>query len=77
MSTNDECGNSSIDAVVLVHTSADHFQRRDKFRMAYSNYNNTKPYRLKVDVLAARYRNPLCLLINVICANESTVCVDY
>ncbi|CAG5126127.1 unnamed protein product [Candidula unifasciata] len=48
MNTNDECGNSSIDAVVVVHTSADHFKRRERFRMAYSNYSNTKPYRLKV-----------------------------
>uniref|UniRef100_A0A0B7A977 Hexosyltransferase n=1 Tax=Arion vulgaris TaxID=1028688 RepID=A0A0B7A977_9EUPU len=49
MDTNDECGNSSItDAVVVVHTSADHFERRARFRKTYSNYSNTKPYRLKV-----------------------------
>ncbi|KAH9520322.1 hypothetical protein Btru_060494, partial [Bulinus truncatus] len=49
MDTSDECGNTStLDAVMIVHTAGDHFDRRSRFRKTYSSFNNTKPYRLKV-----------------------------
>ncbi|BFZ01134.1 hypothetical protein BsWGS_04173 [Bradybaena similaris] len=49
MTTNDECENASqMDAIIMVHTAANHFKRRQQFRNIYSNYSNTKPYRLQV-----------------------------
>ncbi|GFN75382.1 hexosyltransferase [Plakobranchus ocellatus] len=36
--TDDECGNaSSLDAVMLVHSAAGHFSRRERYRKAYTN----------------------------------------
>ncbi|XP_059172372.1 beta-1,3-galactosyltransferase 5-like [Physella acuta] len=58
LDTSDECGNmTELDAVVIVHTSADHFTRRERFRRAYANYSNTSPYRLKVVFLIGQVLN--------------------
>ncbi|CAL1546691.1 unnamed protein product, partial [Lymnaea stagnalis] len=56
--TVDECSNTTdLDALIIVHTSADHFKRRDRFRRTYANYNNTKPFRLKLVFLIGQVEN--------------------
>lgn len=47
MATSDGCGDR-LDAVMIVHTSANHFVRRNLFREAYTDETTTEPYRLKV-----------------------------
>ncbi|XP_055876713.1 beta-1,3-galactosyltransferase 5-like isoform X3 [Biomphalaria glabrata] len=48
LDTTDGCGDTPADAVMIVHTAADHFDRRGRFRRTYSNFTNTSPYRIKV-----------------------------